>query len=73
MEKIISLDPCNFSLALTKAAKVLEDGGLIALPTDTIYGVSSLLEHSEKIYNLKQRPKEKPLGLFVGDSSMVKK
>ncbi|KAH7721543.1 YrdC domain-containing protein [Aphelenchoides avenae] len=62
----------SFQRAVQKAVLELEKGGVVALPTDTIYGVTALLEHSEKLYSLKRRPSEKPLGLFVADVSQIR-
>uniref|UniRef100_A0AC34G9K6 Threonylcarbamoyl-AMP synthase n=1 Tax=Panagrolaimus sp. ES5 TaxID=591445 RepID=A0AC34G9K6_9BILA len=61
----------DIKYAIKKAAEVLRNGGIIALPTDTIYGVSTLVKNSEKIYKLKHRPHEKPLGLFVANLNQI--
>jgi tRNA threonylcarbamoyl adenosine modification protein (Sua5/YciO/YrdC/YwlC family) len=74
MAPIIQLQNENdIKYAVQKAAEVLRNGGIIALPTDTIYGVSTLVKNSEKIYQLKQRPHEKPLGLFVANFDQIEK
>lgn len=63
--KALRLNTEAFEDVVEAAIKVLVQGGIVALPTDTIYGVSTLLEHSDKLYRLKNRPQNKPLGLFV--------
>ncbi len=47
--------------AVLEAAEVLEKGGLVIVPTETVYGIASKLEYAEKIYEVKKRPKNKPL------------
>lgn len=50
---------------------MLKSDNIIALPTDTIYGISSSLNSVDLIYKLKQRPYDKPLGLFVGNIDQI--
>ncbi len=52
-----------------QCVRVLQRGGIIAVPTDTIYGfaVSALnSEAIEKLYQLKGRDKMKPIAICVG-------
>ncbi|HET7481916.1 MAG TPA: Sua5/YciO/YrdC/YwlC family protein, partial [Actinomycetota bacterium] len=54
---------------IEEAAAVLRDGGLVVIPTDTVYGVacSPLSETAvAAIFALKGRPTEKPLPV-LGD------
>ncbi|KAK6031019.1 Sua5/YciO/YrdC/YwlC family protein [Ostertagia ostertagi] len=67
LARVLRLSPETFEEAVEAAADVLLRGGIVALPTDTIYGVSTLIEHSAKLYSLKRRPTNKPLGLFLSD------
>lgn len=49
--------------------KSLKDGHVVALPTDTIYGLACLAQNSEairKIYDIKGRNQQKPLAICVG-------
>ncbi|CAI4229634.1 unnamed protein product [Auanema sp. JU1783] len=71
--QILKLAPETFEEALETASRVLRRGGIIALPTDTIYGVSTLLQHSEKLFDLKKRSHEKPLGLFLSSADEISK
>lgn len=55
---------------LNKAISVLKSGGIIAYPTEAVYGIGCLpsFENSiEKLLKLKQRPKEKGL-ILVAES-----
>lgn len=57
--------------AITSALEVLLSGGLVAFPTDTVYGVGSLAFHQqaiESIYVAKDRPIEKAIPVLIGDS-----
>ena len=61
---------------MQEAATVLKGGGVIAVPTDTIYGVAALVssnEGVERIYGMKGRQKEKPLAICVSDVAHVYK
>lgn len=55
---------------ISRVAQVLEQGGLIAYPTDTFYGIGCDLFNKrgiQLIYRLKKRPLKKPFS-FVCDS-----
>ncbi|KAM6910524.1 threonylcarbamoyl-AMP synthase [Xenentodon cancila] len=55
---------------LSCTVKALKDGGVVAVPTDTIYGLACLAQNSEavrKIYGMKGRNGQKPLAICVGD------
>lgn len=55
---------------IEKLVKILQQGGVIALPTDTLYGVGCLAQSSEaieKIYKLKGRDLSKPIAICVGE------
>ncbi len=59
-----------------KAIKVINAGGVIVCPTDTVYGLicdASNKKAVEKIFKIKKRPKTKPLGVFVKDIKQAKK
>lgn len=52
----------------------MEDGGVVIFPTDTVYGFLALLKNKKatnKIYKIKNRPKIKPLAVFVKDLKMA--
>lgn len=54
---------------LNVAVKSLKGGNVIALPTDTIYGVAALAQSTEavnKLYEIKKRHEEKPVAICVG-------
>ena len=57
--------------AITAAADILENGGVLAFPTETVYGLGAL-EGDEnacaKLRKLKERPGDKPFTLLIADS-----
>ncbi|KAL6736368.1 Sua5/YciO/YrdC/YwlC family protein [Ancylostoma duodenale] len=71
LARVLRITPETFEEVVEAAADVLLRGGIVALPTDTLYGVSTLIEHSDKLYALKRRQREKPLGLFLSDPAEI--
>lgn len=60
--------------AIPTAKKIVENHGIIAFPTDTVYGVAANIFSSEgiqKIYAAKERPDEKALPVLIGDLSQL--
>ena len=58
-----------------KVVEVIENGGLVLYPTDTIWGIGCDATNPtaiEKIYNLKKQPKEKDFILLVDSIEMLK-
>ena len=56
--------------SIKEAGKILKDGGLVAFPTETVYGLgaNALLEDSvKKIYEAKGRPSDNPLIVHIAD------
>ena len=61
-------------LALTSAVEVLRRGGIVAYPTDTLFGlgVDALNEAAvERIFEVKGRPQGMPLPLIIGESEQL--
>lgn len=59
----------NDPQAIPTAARIISEGGLIAFPTDTIYGVAGdplNPDSLRKIYQAKERPDEKALPVLIG-------
>ena len=58
----------NLSGRVSDAADILKEGGLVAVPTETVYGLAAngFDENAvSKIYEVKGRPEAKPLSLMV--------
>ena len=66
--KVLSSDSPN---AILSALEILLSGGLVAFPTDTVYGVGALAFHEkaiESIYVAKDRPMERAIPVLIGDN-----
>ena len=74
--KVIRIDlNKNYSEALKEAVAVLEWGGIIVCPTDTLYGIgcNALDEKAVKrIFEIKERPLSKPLPIIVRNIKWAK-
>lgn len=60
--------------ALNKAKSALESGKVVICPTDTVYGFladGANKKAADKIFKMKERPRSKPLPVFVRDFKMV--
>jgi L-threonylcarbamoyladenylate synthase len=55
---------------IEKGVKILQRGGVIAFPTDTVYGLGADAFHAtavERIYEIKNRPKHRQLPVLITD------
>ena len=60
--------------AIQEAAQILRNGGLVAFPTETVYGLGGdalQKEASGKIYAAKGRPSDNPLIVHIADLAAV--
>jgi len=58
------------------ATGLLRSGSLVAFPTDTVYGLAAYPWEEaavERLYQVKQRPKELPIPLLLSDSAEVER
>jgi L-threonylcarbamoyladenylate synthase len=70
----IVLNDDNFSAAVAEAAEVLRAGKLVALPTETVYGLAADAANGEavaKIFAAKERPRFNPLICHVTGLEMA--
>ncbi len=61
---------------IAKAARILEAGGLVAVPTETVYGLAARADSPEavaKIYAAKGRPSFNPLIVHVRDAEQAER
>lgn len=71
---IIPADTDHEVTALLETVQVLKRGGVVVVPTDTVYGLvadASNEKAIERIFSVKMRGKDKPLGVFVSDFDMM--
>lgn len=55
---------------LTTTVKALKAGQVVAVPTDTIYGLACVAQNSaavSRVYDIKGRNGDKPLAICVGE------
>jgi len=70
-----TLLPAN-NESIQEALKILQKGGLVAFPTDTVYGLSALAfdgKAVELIYAAKDRPIEKAIPVLIADQEDMEK
>ena len=68
--KVRRLSSCLLSSAVNLAGERLMAGGVLAVPTDTIYGLTCLVQHQaavESLYNIKGRHSSKPIAICVAE------
>jgi L-threonylcarbamoyladenylate synthase len=56
--------------AVKIALEILSGGGLVAFPTDTVYGVAALVNHPmgiDRLYEAKSRSANKAIAVLLGD------
>ena len=61
---------------ILQSAQILKRGGIIAYPTDTVYGIGTNalnIEAVQRIYHIKQRPLSFPLSVAVAGKSMAQR
>ncbi len=77
LTKIIKIDRHNPDQKLIRdAADVLRDGGLVIIPTDTVYGIAANMLNKkamQRLNELKQRPKNKPFSLHIDEKEQLGK
>jgi L-threonylcarbamoyladenylate synthase len=68
---ILKIDPKHpDDTLIKKAVNILKEGGIIAYPTETFYGLGASAENErgvEKIFRLKDRHFKNPLSLIIGE------
>ena len=73
--RILKIDPENFKdEELEEACKILRSNGLVAFPTETVYGLGGDALHPEassKIYAAKGRPSDNPLIVHIADKESI--
>lgn len=61
---------------IKKIAQSIKNGKIVVFPTETVYGIGTngLNEKAvEKLFSIKNRPKEKPISLLVSNIEMIEK
>jgi tRNA threonylcarbamoyl adenosine modification protein (Sua5/YciO/YrdC/YwlC family) len=56
------------------AAGSLNTGGLVIMPTETVYGIAANMRNKkavQRLYRIKQRPLDKPFSLHIDDKAII--
>lgn len=64
----------NFENDINKALRVLQSGGIILYPTDTIWGIGCDATNADaikKVYQLKKRAEKKSMIILISDENMI--
>lgn len=59
---------------LKEPAKIIQNGGIVVFPTETVYGIGTNglnKDAVKKLYEIKQRPFNKPISLLVNSIDMI--
>ena len=72
-QAITTVLPANKD-SLEHAANILLDGGVVCIPTDTVYGIAGIATNSiavSKVFEVKQRAPNTALPIFIEDISSL--
>ncbi len=73
--KIVKLDPSQPDLnSIKQAGSILKNGGLVIMPTETVYGIAANNLNKkaiERLYVIKNRPKDKLFSLHIDDKRKI--
>ena len=59
---------------ITSAAEILKEGGVVAIPTETVYGLAASAYNDSAVYKVfaaKGRPQDNPLIVHISDMDML--
>lgn len=75
-QKLLAVDPRDPDrAAVARAAELLARGGLVVLPTETVYGIAADPRRPgavDRIYRVKGRPESKEIPLLAADVEQVR-
>lgn len=71
---VTRLPPAGDPSTATRVAAALRSGQIVAIPTDTVYGLAAALHRPDaiaRLYRLKDRPHEKAIPVLLADFTML--
>ena len=71
---ILKINQKNLKEAIEPARRLIEKGGVVVCPTDTVYGFLCNAQNNQavgKVFKIKKRNFKKPIPLFVKDIKMA--
>ena len=66
--------PSDIKRQIREGISILKQGGVIALPSDTVYGLgasANIHQAVERVYEVKKRPRHMPLSIFLAHMSQI--
>jgi tRNA A37 threonylcarbamoyladenosine synthetase subunit TsaC/SUA5/YrdC/protein-tyrosine-phosphatase len=73
--KIVKIDAQDIKESYIKeAAKILAAGGLVIMPTETVYGIAANMLNKEainRLYTIKERPEDKHFSLHIDKKEQI--
>ncbi len=66
--------PFDIQKQVERGISILKQGGIVAFPTDTVYGLGASANNRqavERVYKVKERPQNMALPLLLADTSQV--
>lgn len=72
-EKLLT-DEENYKKSIAEAAKILNNGGIVAIPTETVYGLAASAYDEKaikKVFDAKGRPQDNPLIVHISSIDML--
>ena len=74
--RILEIDPYGpDGEVISQAVEVLNQGGIICFPTETVYGLGvKIFDDSalEKLFSIKGRRKDNPFSIFLKDTNQLR-
>ena len=67
--------PLPIQKQVEKGISILKKGGVVAFPTDTVYGLgacANIESAVERLYRVKKRPQDMPLPLLLANTSQIR-
>ncbi len=76
MTRILKVNSANPEIEKIRlAASILREGGIVAFPTETVYGLGADAHNRktiERLYRIKKRPSRKPLTIHIAELERLK-
>ncbi len=72
----LTLNNGDYEKSISRAAQILKNGGVVAIPTETVYGLaaSAFDENAiKKVFSAKGRPQDNPLIVHISNTEMLNK
>jgi len=71
----LDLGTALYDNSISRAAEILKNDGIVAIPTETVYGLAASaysVEAIKKVFTAKGRPQDNPLIVHISDLDMLK-